>query len=131
MKYDTCFNAVNKGFSLGRLPIGPERDFIKKWSTYHFSSELLEEACSRTILNTGKPDFKYADRILENWHTAGVSSLADVRSLDVAYEQQKKNTSGAGNVTPMTKSAANYNSYPQRQYSGKELSDLEKRLLQM
>lgn len=132
LKYDACFNAVNKGFSLGRLPIGPERDFIKKWSSYRFPAEVLEEACNRTILNIGKPDFKYADRILESWHSANVSSIADIRTLDTAHEQQKKNSSGTtGNVTPMTRSAANYNSYPQRQYSGEELSDLEKRLLQM
>lgn len=128
--YDACFNAVNKGFSLGRLPIGPERDYVKKWSSYQFTSQIIEEACNRTILNIGKPDFKYADRILESWHTAGVSSLADIKALDAGHEQRNK-TPDTRVPSTMTRSAGNYNSYPQRQYSGEELSDLERRLLQM
>ena len=129
--YDACFNAVNKGFSLGRLPIGPERDYVKKWSSYKLSPQIIEEACNRTILNIGKPDFKYADRILESWHDSGVSSMADIRALDAGHERQAKSSEPARSLTAMTKSAGNYNSYPQRQYSGKELSDLERRLLQM
>ncbi len=129
--YDSCFNAVNKGFSLGRLPIGPERDYIKKWSSYRFSPDLIIEACSRTILNIGKPDFKYADRILESWHDARVSSLEDVRVLDAGHEHRNRTADTIRNISSVTKSAGNYNNYPQRQYSGEELSDLEKRLLQM
>ena len=131
LSYDACFNAVNKGFSLGRLPIGPERDYVKKWNSYHFSPDIIEEACNRTILNIGKPDFKYADRILEHWHTAGVTSLSDIRALDAAREKQPKNGEPSKNPVPMTKSASSYTAYPQRQYTGKELSDLEKKLLQM
>ena len=134
--YDTCFNAVNKGFSLGRLPIGPERDYVKKWSSYKLAPELIEEACNRTILNIGKPDFKYADRIIENWHAARASSLGDIRALDTDHAKQKATdtdrlSQNAKSITPMTKSAGSYNSYPQRQYSNEELSDLEQRLLQM
>ncbi len=131
LTYDACFNAVNKGFSLGRLPIGPERDFVKKWSSYGLSPQIIEEACNRTILNIGKPDFKYADRIIESWHSSGVTSMADIKALDAGHERQSKAAEPARTLTAMTKSAGNYNSYPQRQYSGEELSDLEKRLLQM
>ena len=129
--YDACFSAVNKGFSLGRLPIGPERDYVKKWSNYHFAPQIIEEACNRTILNIGKPDFKYADRILESWHTSGVSTLADILALDAGHEKRTKTTDSARPMTAMTKSAGNYNNYPQRQYTDDELLDLERRLLQM
>jgi len=130
--YDTCFNVVNKVFSLGRMPIGPERDFIRKWSSWKLSTELLEEACNRTIMNISKPDFKYADRILESWHKAGVTSLAEVKALDTTHAlmNPRPNTGDARPVTPVTKSAASYNSYPQRQYSSQELSSLEEKLLQ-
>ena len=133
--YDTCFNAVNKVFSLGRMPIGPEREFIRKWSSWKLSVELIEEACNRTIMNINKPDFKYADRILESWHNAGVTTLAEVKALDTTHALMNPRAGSQGDsaprpVAPMTKSAGSYNSYPQRQYSSQELSTLEEKLLQ-
>lgn len=127
--YDTCFNAVNKVFSLGRMPIGPERDFIRKWSSWKISTELIEEACNRTIMNINKPDFKYADRILESWHNAGASTLAEVKALDTTHALMNPRPSEGSRPAPMTKSAVSYNSYPQRQYSSQELSNLEEKLL--
>ena len=131
--FDTCFNTVNKVFSLSRMPIGPERDFIRKWSSWKLPTELIEEACNRTILNICKPDFKYTDRILESWHKAGVSSLTEVKALDATHAlMNPKGSADSGNTrpaAPMTKSAGSYNSYPQRQYSSEELSDLESKLL--
>ena len=127
--YDTCFNAVNKVFSLGRMPIGPERDFIRKWSSWKISTELIEEACNRTIMNINKPDFKYADRILESWHNAGASTLAEVKALDTTHALMNPRPSEGSRPAPITKSAVSYNSYPQRQYSSQELSNLEEKLL--
>lgn len=130
--FDSCFNAVNKVFSLGRMPMGPERDFIRKWSSFHLPLELITEACNRTILNIGKADFKYTNRILENWHNAGISSLAEAKAIDTSHSLMNSRPSfegGVRQVTAMTKSASNYNSYPQRQYSIEELSDLESKLL--
>lgn len=131
--YDTCFNVVNKVFSLGRMPIGPERDFIRKWSSWKLRPELLEEACNRTIMNINKPDFKYTDRILESWHKAGVTTLAEVKALDTTHAlmnpRQNAADAPARPAAPMTKSAGSYNSYPQRQYSSQELSNLEEKLL--
>lgn len=129
--YDTCFNAVNKVFSLGRMPIGPERDFIRKWSSWKVSTELIEEACNRTIMNISKPDFKYADRILESWHNAGATTMAEVKALDTTHAlmNPRQTNEGSRPAAPMTKSAVSYNSYPQRQYSSQELSSLEEKLL--
>ena len=131
--YDTCYGAVNKVFSLGRMPIGPERDFIRKWSSWKISTELLEEACNRTIMNINKPDFKYTDRILESWHNAGATTPAEVKALDTTHALMNPRPGNADSTTrpsaPMTKSAAGYNSYPQRQYSSQELSSLEEKLL--
>ena len=128
--YDTCFNAVNKVFSLGRMPIGPERDFIRKWSSWKMSPELIEEACNRTIMNISKPDFKYADRILESWHNAGATTMAEVKAIDATHALMNPRPTGEGTrPAPMTKSAVSYNSYPQRQYSSQELSNLEEKLL--
>ena len=130
--YDTCFSIVNKVFSLGRMPIGPEREFIRKWNSWKLSPELIEEACNRTIMNISKPDFKYTNRILESWHNAGVNTLAEVKALDTTHALMNPRPSyseGSRQTASMTKSAVSYNNYPQRQYSSQELSNLEEKLL--
>lgn len=138
--YDSCFNAVNKAFSLGRLPGGKEREYINRWSSMHLSPEVIEEACNRTLLQISKPDFKYADKILDNWYRNGVHTLADIKKADEAYAATAKPVSPAifrdktlkanhASAAPMTKSAGTYNSYPQRQYSEQELLEFERRLL--
>lgn len=35
--------------------------------TYGFSMEIIQEACSRTVLQTGQASFQYTDKILEGW----------------------------------------------------------------
>lgn len=134
--FDSCFNAVNKVFSLGRMPLGAERDFIRKWSSFQLPLELITEACNRTILNINKIDFKYTDRILENWYKAGISSLAEAKAFDTSRSLMTprsttttENKAPVRQVTAMTKSASSYNNYPQRQYSQEELDDLESKLL--
>ena len=129
--YDTCFNAVSKAFALNRMPVGPERDLIRKWSSWNMGIELIQEACTRTIMNINKPSFDYADRILESWHKAGVSTLSEVKALDATHAllRPRQNDSNIRQVAPVTKSAGSYNSYPQRQYSSAELSNLEDKLL--
>lgn len=133
MQYDACFNAVNHAFSLGRLPGAREREFLKHWSSLKFSPELIEEACGRTLLQTGKPDFKYTDKILENWHKNGIHTKKDVEEADKAFAAQAsaKNAarSQAKTPVPMTKSAGSYNNYPQRSYSEQEMLEIERRLL--
>lgn len=46
----------------------PELKYIEKWlDTYDFTLELVLEACRRTMERLHKPNFEYADRILQRW----------------------------------------------------------------
>ena len=51
--------------------------------------DVVKLACERTVMQTGKASFAYADRILENWKKAGVSSVADVQAQDAAFAAKK------------------------------------------
>lgn len=52
----------------GRNPVENEISYIDTWrKTYGFDLELIQEACSRTVLSTGQPSFQYADKILSGW----------------------------------------------------------------
>ena len=47
-----------------RNPVDTEISLINTWmKEYGFTLDLIQEACSRTVLQTGQPSFQYADRI--------------------------------------------------------------------
>ena len=45
-----------------------------KWAdTYCFDTDMIIEACNRTIKAIHQPSFEYADTILANWKNSNVS----------------------------------------------------------
>ncbi len=86
----TGFRAILQAFGQNRLPVAAEERYMKKWlQEYRLPPDVVKLACERTVLQTGKASFAYADRILENWKKAGVSSKADVEAADRAFAAQK------------------------------------------
>lgn len=128
--YNDHFNNVNRAFGLNRAPGQIERQYITKWvEVFLFSDEIITEACNRTILRTQKPDFKYADKILETWFKKGVKNKADIDILDKEFAMGNK-TKTVGKVTPITKQVSNrFNQFPQRTYTAKDYAELEKKLI--
>jgi DnaD/phage-associated family protein len=125
--YNEHFNSVNKAFGLNRAPGQIERQYITKWvEVFSFTDDIITEACNRTILRTGKPDFKYADKILETWFKKGVKNQADIKRLDEEFAKGKANSK----VTPIAKQTSNkFNQFPQRTYTAKDYAELERRLI--
>ena len=107
----------------GRNLVELETTMIQKWTEgYAFSLDIVEEACARTISATHQPSFEYTDRILTNWHSAGVKSMDDIQKLDESYQQNKKVS------VSKEKQVANnkFNNFVQRSY---DYDQLEKKLL--
>lgn len=126
LQFDSCFTAVNRAFALNRAPGISERRFLNRWSTFGFSSDLIEEACSRALLSTSRPDFKYADKILEHWHNNNVHTISDIRQLDDAHSARVSR----GQAADTKRTGSNrFNAFPQRDYSGSDLAALEDALL--
>ncbi len=107
----------------GRNLVELETAMIQKWTEgYAFSLDIVEEACARTISATHQPSFEYTDRILTNWHSAGVKSMDDIKKLDETYQQNKK-----VNLSKEKSAATNkFNNFVQRSY---DYDQLEKKLL--
>lgn len=124
LQFDSCYTAVNRAFALNRAPGISERRFLNRWSTFGFSSDLIEEACSRALLSTSHPDFKYADKILERWHESNVHTMSDVKRLDEAHNARSSKGQPSDSLR-----ANRFNAFPQREYSGNDFTDLEKALL--
>ena len=155
--YTSGFQTVNKAFGLNRAPGSVEKQYIQRWfDLFGSDPHIIEEACSRTLLQTGKPDFKYADKIWENWKKEGVVRYSDIAACDARHAQKAANargnggsgaadsagtrdasgrpsagTNGSGNPNGSAPRSSNkFNAFPQRSYSGEDFSSMEQRLLQ-
>ncbi len=111
--------AVKKAFGLtSRKLVKSEVDFISKWSSaYGFTTEIIEEACNRTILTTHQPSFVYADKILSVWHDQHVKDLSDIEKLDALHKNKQK---PQADKTICAKPGG-FNNFPARDYDYSKL----------
>ncbi|BCJ92621.1 DNA replication protein DnaD [Anaerocolumna cellulosilytica] len=130
-QYNNNYNAINKAFGLNRAPGQIEKQLISKWmNKFGFTIDIIVEACNRTILQTQKPDFKYADKILENWNKKGVKELSNIAPLDAEHQKLSAARAGQVKAAPQQKPANNrFNAFPQRTYTEEDYSSMEQRLL--
>ena len=113
----------------GRNPVENEISYIDTWrKTYGFDLELIQEACSRTVLSTGQPSFQYADKILSGWKKKNVHTLEDVRLLDAEHKKRQLEKAVSRKKQPAAQSQSNnrFNNFHQRDYY---FTEYEKRLL--
>lgn len=126
--YCASFNQLNtavmNAFGIkNRYLSEDELCFIRRWNQeYHFSQELIAEACKRTILTAHSASFQYADKILKGWRDKQVGSLKDVRLLDDAFDKARSAKNQTVNEkqpvkTPAArKPAARFHNFNQRSY---------------
>lgn len=97
---------IMKAFGISnRDPGQHERAMISKWAdTYCFDTDIIIEACNRTIKAIHQPSFEYADTILSKWKSSNISTMADIRRDDAAYaasnnsKTKYQNTSKSGST---------------------------------
>lgn len=118
------FFAVMNTFGIkGRGPAVPEQEIMSRWfNDFQFSSDIVLEACRRTIRQTHQPNFQYADKILTHWHTNKVRSLSDIAALDRRHRSAQEKPA----PKPQKSSGNRFNNFSQREY---DYNQLEKQLL--
>ncbi len=65
-----------------RRPSESEGKYIERWSDWGISDELLRLAYDRTVLRCGKLEWRYMNKILENWHSQGFETARQVETGD-------------------------------------------------
>lgn len=122
--YNRNYYSILNAFGIkGRGPAQPEIDFMNQWlNSYHFTLDIIKEACSRTVAQTQRPNFQYANKILEEWHKNNVHHLSDIQALDEQHLKKKKTASQKPRPAANTK----FNNFHQRDY---DFEELEKQLL--
>lgn len=98
--YSTEVYAVMKAFGLKRRDPGTEElRYIRKWfEDYGFAKELVLLACDRTLLRAHNPSFVYADRILTEWHSAGIHTVEEAKRLEEERAAKRGRKSGTGEM---------------------------------
>ena len=116
--------SIMKAFGINdRNPVEPELKYINKWlKEYDFTLDLILEACRRTMERLHKPNFEYADRILQSWSEQKVHTAEDVRRLD---EEHQKRLSARQKPAPAP-SSTRFSNFEQRDYN---FDELEKQLI--
>ena len=122
------YSLVAKALGIQRSLVPAEREIIDTWESYHFSDTIIEEACKRTVLQTGGTNLQYVSTILENWAKRNVISLSDIEQCDEAYKRQKKEKAAKSSKNT-SRNKNQFQNFPQRNYSDKEYNSLEKQLL--
>ncbi|MBP5305309.1 MAG: DnaD domain protein [Lachnospiraceae bacterium] len=130
VRYNEHYITVSKAFGMGRMPASTEQEFINRWTQeFNLSDELITEACNRTLLATGKPDFKYANKIMENWAKKDVRTLSDVAALDSIHQQASARSAANFSKSDNRTSGNKSNAFMSRNYTTDDIDNMEKVLL--
>lgn len=132
---------IMKAFGISnRDPGSAELDYIKKWNSLGLGTDIIIEACSRTLLATHQASFPYANKILEDWKRLGVRNTSDIKHLDDKHRSTASSSSGSaagytqgqprkgsiGAAARKNTATNQFHNFEQRTY---DFNDLESRLL--
>lgn len=121
-RYNKTVYTVMKELGKSGAPTNTEVEYITRWvNDYGFSTDIILEACRRTVLSTDKRRFEYAESILSSWKTQNVHQKSDIIQLDNIYRQHRKAA-----PAPAKQTANRFNQFPQNDY---DFDALEEALL--
>ena len=122
-RYDKNIYAIMNELGKNGSPTNRELEYINRWiKEYGFSTDIIFEACQRTVLATDRHRFEYAEGILSSWRSQNVHHKSDIYKIDDLYRQHKK-----PNMATVPKNAGNrFNQFAQNSY---DFNALEQELL--
>lgn len=127
--YHRNYFTILKAFGItNRNPVTSEVTMINHWmKDYGFTLDILAEACTRTVTQTGKANFRYADKILADWKAKGVRHLTDIQALDTLHRQlqaDREDQKSQQKSKAKSSNASNrFNNFKQRDYNYQELEN--------
>ncbi len=77
-------------------PTEKQRRYLTVWvKEFGYSADMIYYAYEESIDRTGKMSMPYMDKIIRNWHSAGVKTPPDIQRLQTEWnEKQQKKYSG-------------------------------------
>lgn len=116
-KYDKSVYTIMKELGKNSVPTSKELEYINRWlKEYGFTSDIISEACERTVMATDSHRFEYAEGILSNWKKENVHHKSDIQRIDDLYQKRRQTKSTAAASTNNR-----FNQFTQRDYDFEEL----------
>lgn len=89
-KYDKDVYAIMRALGKNNIPTETEVAYIDRWQKiYGFETDVILDACERTVLATDSHRFEYAESILKRWYSIGVHHKNDIKALDADHRRTK------------------------------------------
>ncbi len=118
-KYDKSVYSIMKELGKNTTPTNKELEYINRWiKEYGFSSDIIAEACERTVMATDNHRFEYAEGILSNWKKENVHRKSDIQRIDELYQKRRQQK---GSISSVSSTGNRFNQFPQREYDFEEL----------
>lgn len=132
--YSNTHTAISKALGLNRALAGIECQYVERWhKEWGMDLAVILEACNRTMLSIQKPDFKYIEGILKNWHKEEVHTLQDVARCDKQFAQKRTEkeppASGKNYRNSSSQKKNQFQAFPQRNVPEEKMNQLERLLL--
>lgn len=122
-RYDKNVYAIMNELGKKNSPTSKEIEYINRWTKeYGFTTDIILEACERTVLATDRHRFEYAEGILSSWKKENVHHKADIHRIDKLYQKKK----AAAPVTAGSNVTNKFNQFTQNSY---DFEALERELL--
>lgn len=112
----------NKVASYLRIRVTKEHEtYLKRWSEeYGFEWEIIQRALS-AVVAIDRPNFNYFDKILSNWHEAGLKTIEAIEAYEKKSRAEKTSQDPSRRATQKTNGRRI--SY-ERNYSKEQISQL-------
>ena len=135
-QYNREYGIIAKALGFQRSLAEPESEFVKKWLSLGFPTEVILDAFKRTILQIQTPSFPYANKILEGWHNAGIHTMEEMKAINdtvskpSAEKLKPLQTFGSSYVSSGYQRSKNrFTSFEQHNYSKEDMDLIERALL--
>lgn len=114
-RYDKSVYTIMKELGKSSAPTSKELEYINRWiKEYGFSTDIISEACERTVMATDSHRFEYAEGILSSWKKENVHRKSDIQRIDELYQKRRQSKTA--------QSGSNrFNQFAQRDYDFEEL----------
>lgn len=72
---------IRKLYGMGtRALTSAEREYLRLWAEWEIASELVTASYEEMMKNIPQPKLSYENKILKNWHEAGVKTVDDAKA---------------------------------------------------
>ena len=89
--FDSDYKEILKAMGqTGAFPTASQKKYLHRWlHEYEMPAAIVMEACDKAALQIGRPKFTYVDKIIEDWHNKGISTIEGVKAEDERFASQK------------------------------------------